>query len=207
MQQAWEFFRAGGWAMWPLLVLSLAGTATVAYCLLALRRTAIAPPALARVADLLSRPEDIPAALRHCREDGGPFAGVLRTVLENRHRPRAEAEALAEAAGRRAVHALSVAPLVLEAVAAVGPLLGLLGTVSGMYRMMISIAREGSNDLGTISGSIGEALITTLAGLVIGIPAYLTAQWAHRRVEALALGMEERAAAVAARLRDGAGGP
>jgi biopolymer transport protein ExbB len=89
----------------------------------------------------------------------------------------------------------------LDLVSVLAPLLGLLGTVSGMYSLLMKIALAGAKDIGLISGGIAEALITTMAGLVIAIPSAALSHYFSRRAESMILSMEEYAGELGSRLR------
>jgi biopolymer transport protein ExbB len=193
-------FEQGGWVMYPLALTSLAGLACAAYCALTLRRRAVLRPALEEVAATLTPDGDCEGALAVCREEGGPFGELLSLTIQTRTATKAEAEALVEGAGRRAMHELSRGLLGLEVVSGVAPLLGLLGTVSGMYQLLTRIAEAGVKEIGLISGGIAEALVTTMVGLVIGIPAYVAYVGFSRKADELVLAMEEYATHLLARL-------
>ena len=90
---------------------------------------------------------------------------------------------------------------VLEAVAAVAPLLGLLGTVTGMIRVFASVSAHGLGNPEHLSGGISEAMITTAAGLIIGIPALVAHYWLQGRAEGIIFGLEQNASRVLASLR------
>ena len=194
-------FHQGGWVMWPLLAVSLAALACVLYCLATLRRTKALTPALAAVAERLDREEDCPSALAACAREGGVFAEILSVAIRSRALPKAEAESMVEAAGRRAAHVLSFGAAGLELFSGIAPLLGLLGTVSGMYNLLTRISEAGVKEIGLISGGIAEALITTIAGLIIGIPALVAFSYFSRRADELILSMEEYALHLMTRLR------
>ncbi len=196
---AW--FKAGGPAMYPILACSLIGLAYIIYCALILRRGVALPDRLLELSRTLASEEQCAAADEVCRREGGPFAEILRTVIATRQSSREEAETLVESAGARAAHRLSHGILALEVVAAISPLLGLLGTVLGMYDTFAKIATVGVKEIGKLSGGISQALITTIAGLIVAIPAYIAFTWFSRRVDALVLEMEQQAVALMFRLR------
>ena len=199
-----SMFERGGPLMYPILLASIVGAACAIYCLFILRRKSVMTPALTDLADRLAPTDDLAAAEALCRREGGPFGEVLRMAIRTRDLGVAEAERLVEGAGRRAAHELSRGILALEVVAGVAPLLGLFGTVYGMYILLGDIAAEGViRNIGMISGGIGQALITTIAGLTVGIPALVAHVYFSRRADDVALAMEERAAVLMARLRRG----
>ncbi|MDR1744702.1 MAG: MotA/TolQ/ExbB proton channel family protein [Planctomycetota bacterium] len=198
-----SLFEQGGPVMYALLLAAIVGGTFIIYCLLILRRNAIMSAPLVMVAENVRDANDIPDALAICKREGGSFAEIIASVLVTRNLPREEAEAIVEGAGRRAMHDLSRGTLALEVISGISTMLGLLGTVSGMFSMMMSISHSGVKDIGAISGGIGEALITTIFGLVIAIPAYVAFVYFSRRVEDVVLTMEEYAIHLMARIRSG----
>ncbi len=194
-------FEQGGPVMYVLLLTAVIGLTYTIYCLITLRRKAVMSRSLVAVAESLDDERDCETAEQVCRREGGPFAEILASVIISRHLPRAEAESIVEGAGRRAAHDLSKGTLALEVVSGISTLLGLLGTVTGMFNMMMSIREAGVKEISAISGGIGEALITTIAGLVIAIPAYIAYVYFTRRVEDLVLMMEEYAFLLLSRLQ------
>lgn len=196
-----SLFEQGGPVMYPLLLAAIVGVTYIIYCLLTLRRGAVMSPALVRIAENLRDEADFEKAEAICRREGGPFAEILASVITTTKLARAEADAIIEGAGRRAMHDLSRGTLALEVVSGISTLLGLLGTVTGMFNMMIGIREAGIKDIGAISGGIGEALITTIAGLFIAIPSYVGFVYFSRKVEDVVLLMEEYAIHLMARIR------
>ena len=195
-----SLFEQGGPVMYVLLLTAIVALTYVIYCFLTLRRKAVMSPALVGIAEGLDGEGACGTAEAVCRREGGPFAEIIASVIASRGLPRNEAEAIVEGSGRRAAHDLSRGTLALEVVSGISTLLGLLGTVTGMFRMMMSIRDSGVREIGAISGGIGEALITTIAGLVIAIPAYVAFVYFSRRVDDIVLLMEEYAYHLLSRL-------
>jgi biopolymer transport protein ExbB len=81
----------------------------------------------------------------------------------------------------------------LGTIAAVAPLLGLLGTVLGMIKVFVAIELQGTGNAGALAGGISEALITTAAGLLVAIPAMIAHRFYIRRIDSLAVTMEQEA--------------
>ena len=198
---ATSLFEQGGPVMYVLLLSAIIGATYTIYCLITMRRKAVMSAPLVKVAEQVREEADFAGALEICRREGGAFAEIIASVIATRELPREEADAIVEGAGRRAMHDLSRGTLALEVVSGTATLLGLLGTVSGMFNMMMTISHAGVKDIGAISGGIGEALITTLAGLIIAIPTYVAYVYFSRRVEDLVLMMEEYAIHLMARIR------
>ncbi|MBN2712089.1 MAG: MotA/TolQ/ExbB proton channel family protein [Planctomycetes bacterium] len=196
-----EIFEKGGATMPVILLASIIGVACIVYCMMILRRQVLLPADLVKLAESTSTPLSVESIKSACEKEGGPFAEILMTVIATRESTREEAEGLVEAAGRRAVHDLSRGPLALEVVAAVSPLLGLLGTVLGMYKAFDKLSLAGAKDIGNLSLGIKEALITTICGLVVAIPAFVAYTWFSQKVDSLVLQMERCAMELMSRVR------
>ncbi|MDR1745093.1 MAG: MotA/TolQ/ExbB proton channel family protein [Planctomycetota bacterium] len=201
-----SLFEQGGSVMYVLLLAAIIGLTYIIYCLIILRRRAVMSPSLVLVAENVTDRSEFGDALAVCRREGGAFAEIIASVIATRDLPREESEAIVEGAGRRAMHDLSRGTLALEIVSGISTMLGLLGTVTGMFNMMMSISHSGIKDMGAISGGIGEALITTIFGLFIAIPTYVAFVYFSRRVEDVVLTMEEYAIHLMARVRQDSSG-
>lgn len=201
MSEILQFIEKAGPVIYIIFAASVVGVACILYCLMVLRRAVVLPPQLLAIADMPDDEERIAQAVEQCRQEGGPFAEILLTVIATRASSRQEAESLVESAGHRAVHDLGRGPLALEVIAAISPLLGLLGTVLGMHKVFAQISQTGVKEIGTLSGGISEALLTTICGLIVAIPAYVASIWFSRYVESLVLEMERAAVRLMGRLR------
>ena len=104
-------------------------------------------------------------------EQNSPLGRVLAAGLANRHRPRDVMMERLEDTGRHVIHELERFLNTLGTIAAVSPLLGLLGTVTGIIKSFNAIQAGGMGDPRALSGGIAEALIATAAGLIVAIPA------------------------------------
>ena len=196
-----ELYDKGGPVIYLILAASIVGLGYILYCLLVLRRSVVMSKPLVQLAATLDQEAGCADAEALCRQEGGPFAEILLAVLTTRRAGREEAETLVESAGRRAAHDLSHGILALEVIAAISPLLGLLGTVLGMHRAFQNLQAAGVKNFGMLSGAISEALITTICGLIVAIPAFVAFTWFRRRVDDIVLEMERLAMGLMARLR------
>ncbi len=201
IKELWQTLSQGGNVIYILLAVSVVGLAFFFYCLLLLRRRTLFPKELVDLAQGLTHESDFAGAERLLRKIGGPLAEVLITVVMSRKLSREEADALVEGAGRRAAHAISRGVLALEVIASISPLLGLLGTVTGMYTVFNTIAEVGAGEVHKLSGGISEALVTTIAGLIVGIPAYVAYSYFSRRIDEAVLEMERLAIGLMLRIR------
>ena len=197
----WSTVSQGGNVIYVLLGVSVIGVAFFFYCLLMLRKRTLFPKELIDLAQGLTHESDFASAERLLRKVGGPLAEVLITVVMSRKLNRQEADTLVEGAGRRAAHAIGKGVLALEVIAAISPLLGLLGTVTGMYTVFDTIAQVGAGEVHKLSGGISEALVTTIAGLIVGIPAYVAYSYFARRIDEAVLEMERLAIGLMLRIR------
>jgi biopolymer transport protein ExbB len=200
-----ELLEQGGPTMIPLLVCSVLAVAVTLERLWALRRRRVLPPELVEEVRGFSagdHPVDAAerAALRRAAEERpSALATVVRALL-TRGASREVAVEAAQGAGRRAVRDLDRGLLVLEIVAAISPLLGLFGTVLGMFETFQVIAEQGLGDPGALSGGISEALITTIFGLGVAIPTVVAQGYLARRVDDLVLDVEAEGDLLLARL-------
>lgn len=138
--------------------------------------------------------------LEVCKRHPGALATLVEVILNRPPRDRDLAVERARAAGRRAVRQLDRGLVLLEIVAGISPLLGLLGTVLGMSETFRVIAQQGLGDAGALSGGISEALMTTIVGLGIAIPAVVAQGYFSRRVDDLVLEIERHCGVLLERL-------
>jgi biopolymer transport protein ExbB len=193
MREAWEFLVKGGPVMIPIILGSITALAILLERLWTLRRASVIPQGLIdRVVDLVRR-ERYRDALALCDQSSAPVGRVLRTCLRYRTLPRADLKAAVEDSGRRAVQEMSRLIEALSAIAAISPLLGLLGTVTGMIRafqQVVAASAHGAVDPSQLASGIWEALITTAAGLCVAIPTYVAHRYLKGRAASLAREME-----------------
>jgi biopolymer transport protein ExbB len=186
-----ETLTAGGPVMVPIGLLSLLAVAVFLERLWALRRSAVVPRAFLRTFfDRLAR-DDGPGALELCRKEDVAVARILEAALTSTDTSRTGMKERLEEVGRREAAELERWVPVLGTIASVAPLLGLLGTVLGMILTFQAIqAQGGAADIGHLAGGISQALVTTFAGLCVGIPAVMANRYLLARVDALLLELE-----------------
>ena len=188
-----ELFKSGGLLMWPILACSMVATAIVCERLWTLNRRAVTPRHLMEhIRVMLERREIDPAKVQAIR-DSSPLGRILAAGLVNSHHGREVMKDAIEESGRHVVHELERYLNSLGTIAAITPLLGLLGTVIGMIKVFAAITAFGVGDPTVLAGGISEALITTAAGLSIGIPALMFYRYFKGRVYALTVDMEQEA--------------
>ena len=200
MGETFAMLQQGGWPMIPIALCSVAALAIIVERAIALRRATVINPAVLELVEELDDPGRADAVLLACRKAPGPFARLCEAVLEGRKREPAHLIETLNAAGRIQVGGLERGLTVLEIVAAITPLLGLLGTVLGMVTVFEAISMQGTGDPRVLSAGISKALVTTIAGLSVAIPSLAFHSWFSRRVEQYADEMHERAVGLLARL-------
>jgi biopolymer transport protein ExbB len=191
MKHALEFFSKGGPVMYPLLLCSIIALAVVIEKLVTLRRKKVIVPEVVGVLNNIKEPGDMGLALSICEKHKGPFANIVRLGLENHGLPREELKEALNDQGRQEVHQLEQGLIFLETIGAIAPLLGLLGTVTGILRVFNVISVMGVGQATALAGGISEALITTIAGLFIGIPSVFMYNYFINKAEGLILEIEK----------------
>ena len=197
----WELFVQGGLMMYPLTlcsVLAVAVTLERAFCL---RRKRIIRPEIVGVIESIQGPNDISLALSACRQYKGPFSNLIRAGLDSRVLPLDEVREHVLDQGRQEMGVLQQGLVVLETVAGVSPLLGLLGTVLGMIKVFREISEVGIGQGNLLAGGIAEAILTTATGLFIAIPTLVLYNYFSHKAEGLILEMEKHANALLKKLR------
>ena len=179
--------------MWPILLCSVVAMAIIGERLWSLQESRVIPAEIsARVWQLVAAGE---LNDRHVAalEQNSPLGRVLAAGLSQRHKPRELVKEAIEDAGRHVVHELEHFLNTLGTIAAVSPLLGLLGTVIGIISAFNAITHGGVGDPRALSGGIGQALIATAAGLCVAIPSLVGYRYLRSRVDKLVIRMEKDA--------------
>lgn len=185
--------EAGGWLMWPIVVCSIIATAIVVERSWFLRRRRIMPENLVpRIWQLYRQGQLSDERIEEIRE-GSPLGRMLAAGLTNRNHSREVMKDAIGDAGRHVVAELERYLNSLGTIAAVTPLLGLLGTVFGMIDIFGVIMESGTGNAGVLAGGISTALVTTAAGLSVGIPTLMLHRYLDSRVGKIALEMEQQA--------------
>ena len=186
-----EFFERGGIMIYPLVFSSVLAVAIIVERLMALRSRRIIIPEIVNIVEQFSSLKDIDLARNICLRYDGPLPGIIRVGLDNSDLERNELKELAEDQGRQEVRKLKRGLGILETVAAIAPLMGLAGTVLGMIKVFGVIKEQGVGQAAALSGGISEALLTTVTGLFIGIPALIFYNYFSHKAESFVLDIEK----------------
>lgn len=186
-----ELLTSGGWVMLPLLILTVIATAIALERAWTLRRSEVIPHGIIQEIENWSRGKTLEASeIQRLRQDS-PLGELLAGALLVRQKPREVIKERIEDVGRHISHDLNRFLPTLGTIASVAPLLGLLGTVIGMIQMFLTILSTGVGDANQLAGGIGQALISTAAGLCLAIPALLLHRYFRGRVTGYVIEMEK----------------
>jgi len=188
-----ELLKAGGFLIWPILLCSVVALAIVLERFLALKSGDVAPPELIERIRKLMKKGDLNAQDINDIEENSPLGRVLAAGLRNPNQHRVVIKEAIEEAGRHVVHDLERHLTTLGTIANITPLLGLLGTVIGMIKVFSAITTFGVGDPQALAEGISEALVTTAAGLSVGIPSLMFYRYFKGKVNELTVDMEQQA--------------
>jgi biopolymer transport protein ExbB len=189
----WEIVRAGGPLMWPIILCSIIAAVIVLERLWTLQDKRVLPPELPQQVWKLIETKQVNDKVITALEQNSPLGKVLAAGLANRHRPREILMERLEDTGRHVVYELERFLNTLGTIAGIAPLLGLLGTVTGIIRSFNAIQAGGMGDPRALSGGIAEALIATVAGLCVAIPSLIAYRYLRGRVDRIVVGIEKNA--------------
>lgn len=188
-----ELFERGGPLMWALLACSVVALTVFFERLWSLRRDQVLPrPLLEALARHLAA-GDSDRAQQLCRDNGSALSQVIQAGLQARGGGRAATKEAMEERGQVAVGDLDGSVNVLATVAAIAPLLGLLGTVTGMIQVFQDVAGVDNPNISLLARGIWEALLTTGFGLTVAIPTYVAFRVIEGRIGRHGRELEEAA--------------
>ncbi len=191
----WEFFIKGGPLMWPLLACSVIALAITIERSFALRQSRIVPKPLMIEVERLIRMGRLGDIEKLLRRSSSPICPVIMVAIRNAGMRREIIKDYLEEAGAKEAYSIDRYIDILGIIATISPLLGLLGTVSGMITSFHAVGGDGhANEM--LASGISEALITTATGLSIGIPVYIFYRFFIARSDYLLLEMEKNAARI-----------
>lgn len=188
-----EFIKAGGWLMLPIILSSIIATAIILERLWALRTSKVLPKKL--VAQIWTWDRKGELSIERIRElrETSSLGEVLGAGLLNRDASREIMKESIEESGRHVAHQLDKYLNTLGTIAVISPLLGLLGTVVGMIQVFSVITDIGVGDPGQLASGISQALITTAAGITVAVLSLIFYRYLRGRVNTLVIKMEQEA--------------
>jgi biopolymer transport protein ExbB len=186
-----NFLSKGGLFMWPLLLASIVTVTTIVLAALTLRERKVLPLVIESEIERLMPGGTVERLLRIVNEDTSSLAGVVRTALQHLRWPRAENIESVQTRARRELVRLERGLIVLEVVTGIAPLIGLIGTVSGLVHVFSGLGlNTGASDTKAVALGISEALNCTIFGLSIAVPALISFSYFSKKVEVMSVEME-----------------
>lgn len=186
-----EWFTKGGPVMWPILICSIAGLAIFLERLYSLQKSKVVPTEFLNKINILVQDRKIVEAKTLCGENRSSLSQILGVGILHHGKSRDRIKEALQEVGK--IEALALAKYVgaLGTIAHISPLLGLLGTVTGMMRVFQVITEKGVGNAQSLAGGISEALITTIAGLIVAIPTLVAYRFLNARIKAFVTEIEE----------------
>lgn len=186
-----EWFVKGGPVMWPILVCSVVALAIFLERILSLRRDKVIPKNLALTIDELISQKKFSEAEILCKQNQSSFSKVVMTAIRHGGKKRERIKENVEESGKKESLELGKNIHALATIAHISPLLGLLGTVLGMLQVFAVITEKGVGNAQSLAGGISQALITTVAGLIVAIPTVVAYRYLNVKVKTFVTEIEE----------------
>ncbi len=184
------YFIKGGPVMWPLLLASILGLAIIIERILSYRKIKInTAEFITNLRELVFNLK-IEDAIQQCDKTKSPIASVIKAALLRYDKSEEDIKTAIEVAAVYEVGRLERGLTILATIANIAPLLGFLGTVTGMIRSFDVLAKVGLGDPGAVAAGISEALITTATGLIIAIPVQFAHNFFTARISSIVRDME-----------------
>jgi biopolymer transport protein ExbB len=190
----WQFAARGGILMVPIIACGILAIAIIIERILFLRRSEIDSEQFLQNVEKLLQARKIKEALNNCETSHGPIPQIVRTALLKSDRSIEEIKDSIHSEASYQVLYLEKYLGILATIATIAPLLGFLGTVTGLIKAFIGIEEKGGIVYsGMLARGIWESLVATLGGLVVAIPAYLGFNYLVARVNRIIADMERSA--------------
>jgi len=191
----WQMFLAGGPVMWPILLCSIFAMAIILEKFWHVNKISIdMQQFLGSVLDKMKH-HQVKEALEICEKTKSPISHILKAGILKYDRPRPQIKEAIEDASLYEIPRLEKNLSMLATIAHISPLLGLLGTVTGMVRCFQTIQAKATSfhpvSPGDLAGGIWEALLTTVAGLIVAIPTFIIYNYLVSRINNFVLEMEK----------------
>ncbi len=192
----WELFSKGGWLMYPLLALGGVTIYIFVERYMAIQNAnKIDKDFMNRIRDYIYQGK-VAAAVELCRACNTPIARMIEKGVMRIGRPMSDVQSAVENVANLEVSKLEENLPILAMIAGGAPMIGFLGTVLGMVRTFMDMSAAGGTvDMSLLAGGMYVAMVTTVAGLVVGIPAYFGYNYLVARIEKLVFRMESNSIA------------
>lgn len=185
------FFTKGGLFMWPLLACSIVTVTTIVLSILTLREKKVLPLVVESEIERLVPGGSAERLMRIVNDDNSSLARITRSALQHMRWPRSENIEFAQTKARAELVRLERGLIVLEVVTGIAPLIGLIGTVSGLVQVFSGLGlSSGAADTKAVALGISMALNCTIFGLSIAVPSLIAFSYFSKKVEVLSVQME-----------------
>lgn len=189
-----DILMLGGWVMIPLVLLSVLTIYLLVERLITIRQASSNPEVITERVREYVRNGNVQSAIQYCNDKDVPITRTLKKGLERLGRPISEIQEAVQAAGKHETFDLEKRTNLLASIAGIAPMLGFFGTVVGMIRAFQQIQDlQGNVNPSVLAGGIWEALITTAAGLLVGILALFSYNYLMGRIRRISNDMERSA--------------
>lgn len=185
-----DFFLRGGFFMILLLALSVVAGTVILLRAAALREHRVMPPELEEAIERVQPGDSLEGVKRAVREHPSPLGRIIGVCLHHLNWPRQENIEAVQVRARHEVVGMESGLSVLEVTTGVAPLLGLLGTLSGLVSVFANLGDGGTGDPIAVARGISEALNTTIVGLAVAAPSLVAHNYFQRKLETMAVSME-----------------
>jgi len=186
-----SFFTRGGLFMWPLLACSIVTVTTIVLSILTLREKKVLPLVIESEIERLVPGGSAERLTRIVNDDNSSLARITRAALQHMRWPRSENIEFAQTRARAELVRLERGLIVLEVVTGIAPLIGLIGTVSGLVQVFSGLGlSSGAADTKAVALGISMALNCTIFGLSIAVPSLIAFSYFSKKVEVLSVQME-----------------
>jgi len=191
LQTMVSFFTRGGLFMWPLLACSIVTVTTIVLSVLTLREKKVLPLVIESEIERLVPGGSAERLTRIVNDDNSSLARITRVALQHMRWPRSENIEFAQTRARAELVRLERGLIVLEVVTGIAPLIGLIGTVSGLVQVFSGLGlSSGASDTKAVALGISMALNCTIFGLSIAVPSLIGFSYFSKKVEVLSVQME-----------------
>ena len=191
LQTMVSFFTKGGLFMWPLLACSIVTVTTIVLSILTLREKKVLPLVIESEIERLVPGGSAERLMRVVNDDNSSLARITRAALQHLRWPRNENIEFAQTKARAELVRLERGLIVLEVVTGIAPLVGLIGTVSGLVQVFSGLGLStGAADTKAVALGISMALNCTIFGLSIAVPSLIAFSYFSKKVEVLSVQME-----------------
>ena len=186
-----EMFLKGGFVMWLILASSIVALAIIIERLIVLNKAKQnIPTFMVKIRNYLKR-KDIAGAVGYCMEEKSPISNIVKKALKKYKHGHQRVVETIDTAGRQEISKLEKGLSTLATIAGAAPMLGFLGTVTGMISAFMRIQElQGAAGPSDLAGGIWEALLTTAFGLVVGIPVLAAYNYLLSSIQKIVVNME-----------------